>query len=432
MICAIKTFNSCFPKTSFLKRNITPFIWRFTQVLFKQGTTAVMFFIATYLLTKEDMGMYGYVSSTLLLLTLFTDFGISTSVSRYVALYNSQEKERVKKVFFNLALVILSVSVIVIVVVLSFRKVLFPKAPHYLVYALPMVFVHPLTSLIDGILRGLKKFKRLAIVTIVNSVIGILGSYFLVTNFGIKGAIVAPLTYYTSYLLILLFSHRGYKFKLDRKVLKDILTYAIYFGIAALGHYLFSKVNVLILGRENLFEEIAVYELLNKINTEFLLPFIVIGQVLAPTVVEEFAKKKFADIQNQFKKLLFSTLVFSIIFIPFSMIISTVAIKLLFPIYFGEILESILLPVTLTFAIAVPVVVINTGIITSTGHGKLMAIQNILSGIINVILNIVVIKRYGYIAVVWVTFGVQLLSNIVLYLVYYFKLKSLKERSVEV
>ncbi len=162
------------------------------------------------------------------------------------------------------------------------------------------------------------------------------------------------------------------------------------------------------------------------------MPFIVIGQVLAPTVVEEFAKKKFANIQNQFKKLLFSTLVFSIIFIPFSMIISTVAIKLLFPIYFGGILESILLPVTLTFATAVPVVVINTGIITSTGHGKLMAIQNILSGIINVILNIVVIKRYGYIAVVWVTFGVQLLSNIVLYLVYYFKLKSLKERSVEV
>ena len=54
-----------------------------------------------------------------------------------------------------------------------------------------------------------------------------------------------------------------------------------------------------------------------------------------------------------------------------------------------------------------------------------MAIQNIISGTINVVLNMIVIRQYGYVAVVWVTFGVQLISNVVLYIVYYSKLKRL-------
>ena len=63
--------------------------------------------------------------------------------------------------------------------------------------------------------------------------------------------------------------------------------------------------------------------------------------------------------------------------------------------------------------------------ITSTGHAKLMAIQNMISGAINVILNIIVVRRYGYVAVVWVTFTVQLISNIVLYIFYSSKLRKL-------
>jgi len=86
-----------------------------------------------------------------------------------------------------------------------------------------------------------------------------------------------------------------------------------------------------------------------------------------------------------------------------------------------------LIPVALTYAVALPVVVINAGIITSTGHANLMAIQNVISGIINVSLNVVIIREYGYVGVIWVTFGVQLISTIVLYVVYYFKLKRLGE-----
>lgn len=408
-----------------LRKNLTPFLWRLTQVLFKQGTTAIMFFIATYFLTKQDMGVYAYVSSMLLLLALFTDFGISTSTSRYVALYNSEDKEKVKRIFFNVSLVILVATVVVLVIFILLKDILSVQYPDYLLLTLPMIFIYPMTSLMDGIYRGLKEFKKLALFTILNSVVGIGEAYLLVTNFGLNGTVVAPLLYFSSYLIILLIAYRGYQFVLDRKIVKDVTTYAMYFGIAALGHYLFSKMNVLILGSQNLLEEVAVYELLNKINTELLLPFIVLGQILAPNIVEDFSKKRFENIQKQFRKNLVLTLLAAIIFLPLSILITFVAVNLFFPIYSGDILQSLLLPVALTFSTAVPVVVINTGMITSTGHGKLMAIQNIITGIVNVLLNLFIIKSHGYIAVVWVTFAVQLISNTILYLIYSSKLKKL-------
>lgn len=408
-----------------LRKNLTPFLWRLTQVLFKQGTTAIMFFIATYFLTKEDMGVYAYVSSMLLLLALFTDFGISTSTSRYVALYNSEDKEKVKRIFFNVSLVILVATVVVLVIFILLKDILSVQYPDYLLLTLPMIFIYPMTSLMDGIYRGLKEFKKLALFTILNSVVGIGGAYLLVTNFGLNGTVVAPLLYFSSYLIILLIAYRGYQFVLDKKIVKDVTTYAMYFGVAALGHYLFSKINVLILGSQNLLEEVAIYELLNKINTELLLPFIVLGQILAPNIVEDFSKKRFENIQKQFRKNLVLTLLAAIIFLPLSILITSVAVNLFFPIYSGDILQSLLLPVALTFSTAVPVVVINTGMITSTGHGKLMAIQNIITGIVNVLLNLFIIKSHGYIAVVWVTFAVQLISNTILYLIYSSKLKKL-------
>jgi len=407
------------------KKLLDSFKWRLLQILFKQGTTALMFFIATYFLTKKDMGIYNYVSSALLLLALITDFGISTSASRYIALYETEDKEKVKKVFFNSGIVILGASVLVAVVIIIFRDCFFlEESREYLMYALPMIFIYPMTSLMDGIYRGLKRFKKLSILTMLNSVVGIGASYFLVTSFGLLGAIISPLVFFTSYLILLIAFYDEYQFKIEKKVLRDIVTYAFFFGVAAIGHYLFSKVNILILGQYDFMEEIAVYELVTKFNTEFILPFVVLGAVIAPNVVEIFSKNEYRQLRTLFKKLLLLTVLMGIIFIPIAMLLSKGLIGLIFPVYLGEVFNSLLLPVVLTHAVVVPVVVINAGIITSTGHAKLMAIQNILAGIVNVILNILVIGKYGYIGVVWVTFTVQLISTIVLYLVYYSKLKN--------
>src|SRR5690606_1248987 len=141
-------------------------------------------FIATYFLTKGEMGIYNYMSSVLFLMIAFADFGISTATSKYVAQYNTISKEKVGRVLFNSGLVIFLVSMLVILFMAIYAKSIFSEYYIYLYYALPFIFIYPLTSLLDGIYRGLKKFKTLAIVSICTGVLGILSSYILVTTYG--------------------------------------------------------------------------------------------------------------------------------------------------------------------------------------------------------------------------------------------------------
>ncbi len=77
----------------------------------------------------------------------------------------------------------------------------------------------------------------------------------------------------------------------------------------------------------------------------------------------------------------------------------------------------------------IPGAAINSGLITSTGHAGIMAVQNLISGVINVVLNMIVVKEYGYMGVVWVTFFIQLISLVILYLTYYSKLKSYSDET---
>lgn len=405
------------------------FVWRLVQVLGKQGTSAVMFFIATFFLAKEDMGIYNYVFSALSLLVIFSDFGISTATSKYITQYNTVDKEKVNRVLFNSGLIIFGISILVSLITLLWGKQLFPKYYEYIIFALPLIVVSPLSSLVDGIYRGLKKFKILSIVSLCNGFIGIGVSYLLIHFYGLAGAILSQSVFFLTYTISLLILHKGYEFKLDKKILKDIGGYSLSFGMASLGFYLFSKVNILILGKYDMLEEIATYELLNKIYTVYLIPITVFGQVLAPLVVESFYQRKYLFICNLFKKILLFLSLLGLLFIPVSMFLTKISIDFLLPQYSNGILLALLFPISLTYAKMIPGAAINSGLITSTGHAGIMAVQNLISGVINVVLNMIVVKEYGYMGVVWVTFFIQLISLVILYLTYYSKLKSYSDET---
>ena len=140
------------------------FIWRILQTVGKEGVSLTIFLVATYFISKQDMGIYNYVFASLGLLVIFADFGISTATSKYVAQYNTIDKGKLKKVLFNTSIVVLAISTIISVLIFLFGEVWFGEYYKYVIYTLPIVFFSPLASLYDGIYRGLKKFKRLRLV----------------------------------------------------------------------------------------------------------------------------------------------------------------------------------------------------------------------------------------------------------------------------
>lgn len=398
------------------------FIWRCVQTFGKQGASFFLFIIATYLLSKENMGIYNYVFSALYLLTIFADFGISTATSKYVAEYNVVNKEKLKKVLFNTSFIVFVISVVVTILAIIFGPKWFGEYNKYLVYILPLVFLAPLTSLYDGIYRGLKRFKELAIISLIAGGISLVIAYFGTKALGLTGALLTQDAMYLIYAIILSIRYREWVPKLDRKVILDIGKYALAFGVATLGYYLFSKVNVLIMGKYGLFEEIATYELLNKIFTFYLLPFTILGQVLAPYITEAFTLKKYSNVKNIFLKSLLYLGLLSIIFVPVTYFGTKFAVSILMPEYDTALLAMIILPVTITYAKNVFGAPINSGIIVSTGHAGIMTILNIVAGGTNVLLSIWAIKQYGFMGVIWVTLIVQVFFSIILNIIYFNKL----------
>src|SRR3989344_2031084 len=143
------------------KETINNFIWRSLQVFGKQGIIFLIFILCAKLLIPYDFGIYNYVLAIIFFLIIFGDFGISTATSKYVAEYNLTDKEKLKGVLFNSGIVILGLTIIITVLTLIIGPFYLKDKYLYVLYLLPLVFLAPMTSLYDGIYRGLKKFKQL-------------------------------------------------------------------------------------------------------------------------------------------------------------------------------------------------------------------------------------------------------------------------------
>lgn len=402
------------------------FVWRLLQTVGKQGTSFVLFLIATYFLSKEDLGIYSYVFSFVNLLAIFADFGISTATSKYVAEYNTVNKEKLPRVFFNSTLLILVISLIVTAVTLLWGERWVGEYYPYLLIILPLVFFSPMTALYDGIYRGLKKFKELSVISLLTGGISLVVVFFLVYQYRLTGALLAQNFLYITYFIILALRYNGFELKVDRKVLNDIGRYSLAFGIATLGYYLFSRINLIILGRYGYFEELATYELINKFFTVYLIPFSIVGQVIAPTLTETFALKKFDQVRRLYKQfvLIFSGI--AVISIPVTFVAIKLGVSILFPQYDTDVFLMLLIPVTITYAQMSFSAPINSGIIVSTGYAGISTVMNVIAGGFNLIAALLAVQYFGYLGVVWTTLFTQTVSLITLNLIFNSKLKKLK------
>jgi O-antigen/teichoic acid export membrane protein len=333
-----------------------------------------------------------------------------------------------RRTLFNTSFITLVLAVLITIIVYFFGEIWFGEYFKYLIYLLPLVFFVPLTALYDGIYRGLKRFKELAIISLITGGIAIGLVFFLVNQFGLVGALLSQNVMYLIYFSILAIRYGKFSLKFDKKIMKEIGSYSIAFGIATLGFYLFSRINVLILGKYNLLEEIATYELLNRIFTIYLLPFNILGQVLAPYVTELFALKKFKDVKKNYFKLVKVLFGLSVLFIPVAMLVTTLIVKWFFPQYDTEMFTALLLPIVLTYCKSVFSAPLNAGFIVATGEAGIMTVMNIFVGAINIAGSLWAIEKYGYIGVIWVTVIVQYVSLILLHIIYWKRLKKYGEK----
>ncbi|MEI6529369.1 MAG: oligosaccharide flippase family protein [Candidatus Falkowbacteria bacterium] len=414
-------------KNNFKKHSetINNFTWRCLQIFGKQGVTFLIFVLCSRLLTPYNFGIYNYILAIIFFLVMFGDFGISTATSKYVAEYNIVNKNKLKAVLFNSGLIIFIITSVITIVTVSIGSFYLKDKYTYFLWLLPLIFLSPMTSLYDGIYRGLKKFKQLAIISLAIGFVSIPFVYFMVNNYGLVGALFSQNIFYLSLLAGLYFGYSDFHFKFNKEVIKEIGKYSFTYGVAVIGYYLFSRVDILILGHYGFIKEIAVYEIINKIFMILLIPFSIIGQIIGPNFTEFYIKKQYNKIYYKLKKYIILSIVSGFIFGVSTYFILPYIIKLFFFNYYNNIFSLIFFPCVIIYSLQVYATYINSGIIVSTGHAKLMTYLNLWLGILNLILALVLIRLFGFVGVIYATMISLIIGIIILHTQYFYIINKL-------
>jgi O-antigen/teichoic acid export membrane protein len=405
------------------RETILNVFWRGLQLAVKDGVSFLIFILAAKLLNPYDFGVYNYVLAVIFFLILFGDFGISVAASKYVAEYQATDPEKLKYVLFNSGLVILALTILVTAGTLLFGRHFLQDKYLYVLYTLPMIFLAPMTSLYDGIYRGLKKFRQLALLSTWVSVISLGFIYFLIRQFGLTGAILAQNLYYLFLFLTLAFCYRDFLFKINREILKSVGYYALIIGIIHMSAFLYTRVDILVLGSFDLIVEIGYYEIVNKVLMLMQLPFLVYAQVQAPNIVASYCREGSPVILRKLTSYItYATAISLLLSVLLGLVMPWVLRRFLTEYYLPDVIRILYLFLFLFIFQNVSNLVGNTFII-STGHARINMINIIVFGILNLILDILLVRHYGYMGIAYAKLLVVILGSLSIIILYWVVLK---------
>jgi len=401
---------------------LTNLLWRFIQVYSKSGITFIIFFFTAKTLNSYDFGIYNYILTIVLFLITIADFGISTATSKYVAEYNGNAKGKI--IFFNALFLITTVSLLTTIIFYAYSLLTHFDKFSYIKVIIPLIFLIPVSSLYDGIFRGLGMFKKLSIISTCVGLLSLPIIYLLIQSYGLIGALVSQDIFYLLLVTVLAITYTDFSFKLNKDLITKIAHYSFVIGIANLGFFLFSRTDILILGHFGYISEIGYYEYVNKIFAVFYLPFSIIAQVIAPNITRLFVENKHKEILTKYKRYMMSIFLFSSILLLGILIVSPYAINLVSNTNMDKnLIIKILYLLSVIFISQSMSAVAAVGFSTSTGYASLNMYFLIIFGIINVPLTYFLVKDFGFIGAVITTLFIKVTSDILFMFFYYIKIK---------
>lgn len=385
------------------------FIWRFLQIAGKQGITFLIFFIAARLLDPQIFGTYNYIMAFVFLFIIFCDFGVSQATSTLVARYSSQRHKDLSSLLFNSFLLLLGtvtlIFSIVYIVGLFFNHVFYD----YFFFVLPLFFFIPATSLLDGYYRGLKQFKTLSIITIGTAVLAPFYIYIMIQQWQLEGALLSQVLYYgILFVALIAFTIPGQQKQLNTAIIRSIFSYSLIIGLSHIGYFLFTKVDVLILGQFGYITEIGYYEIINKVFQMTLLPVSILGTVVAPNTTKKWTNGSYTTLRH--KVIRECMLLFAVgigasgvlyFFLPY-------AVETFLTGYDKTLLLQLLSVIILLLPFRFFSSYVTVGYVIPSGLAKLTTTYLLITGTLNVIANYLFISWFGFIGVVYATVFSQL------------------------
>jgi len=373
----------------------------FTADLIAKAVAFLMLPVLTYALTPDDFGILSVFNSlTVLFLTLLT-LNTYTSIGRYYF----EENADFSSFLSSVLVFVFCISVFIYISVFYFKDGIsaYMGIPESLVnYILPIVILLSIRSVYGQVCKAREHSRSLSRINIYSSVINAVVTILLLFIFlgkNYMSVVWANILVQFVVVIIILYLLRGY-FK-SAEVKKEHIKYSLAYGIPLIPYTLSSELlasfDVLMINKYINAYDAGLYGFSYKIGTLLLMFIIALNSAWTPKYMRYMNSGDY-DKHKQFTiVMLRSTLIAAVVMICFGDILAI----LISPDSYSEGTKIIPL-VALGYLFYMVFVIYNK----HTTYVKKLIYQSIvalLAGALNVVLNLLLIPKYGYIAAAYTT-----------------------------
>jgi O-antigen/teichoic acid export membrane protein len=391
-------------------------VWNLGAQLVEVVMGIILLIVATRILGPENYGIYQTILAIIILSMMISDFGISASVSRFIA--ENIENHHIRNEFVT------SGGLIKLIFMLFITIVLFSLIPKielffnielekYKIYIVIIVLLRSIREFFSRICQGI---RRLDIRAKMNSLYSLLSAaltiFFLFIGFDVNAILIAEIIVSVFIIFYFIYNIRSIDIKLsitnEKNIFFSIIRYSIPMFLTGLSFYIYTKSDVLMIQFFIDEKAVGLYALATMIISKVSIPLVSIGQSAGPA----FSTLKNIERMNSFLKVFKMTLVLSV---PISLGVFLVADLLIIQIFGIEYHETIsILKLLCIFLFFNSINSVMSPILDYMGYAKRRSILVGISAVLNILLNILFIPKFGIIGAVYSTLFTYTLYGIVL------------------
>ena len=417
-------------KPQYKKLKRTGFFSIFLSTIFSK---IIVFFggiVVVRLLSKNDYGLYAYVLNCLSVMRLLNDFGASSAILQFSAENHKDSIKQIQYVKYGIRVGLYSSLVSSLIILLSplFYPYSLDNSEKLTTILFLVPFLATLSEIFPAILRANLQNKKYGILQVFITLSHYIPLVVLSLFFGLTGAIVSQYFYYIIVIAFSVYLCFPYlkKFK-DNSVLnktekKQFLKYSLVTQINSTMGGLLLIIDTFLIGLLIANEEVlATYNVASKIpHVLAFLPSCIIIYVL-PYFVRN--NKNFDWVKSNYRRLLIiGSIIYGIISLGLIVLSKPIFILLFGQQYLDAIPTFIILMIGFFFSSTLKIPSIN--ILASMKKLKFNFYINVISIVLNFILNIIFIEIYGYIGAAITTTMISIISS----LAYFIYIKILFKR----
>lgn len=254
-------------------------------VILTKGISFLSIIIYTYFLTKEEIGVYGYILIVISFANIFFLLGAENAYARYFFDLKTEQEKKVltSTLFLFLFVWLLLISLIALFFVKDISKLLLDTQEYQFVFFVAFLSLpfRLLFTMSNQALRNQFKTKEFVLFNFLVSCISIITVIILLyyTKLGIASIFISMIVAdFLVFPMMIYFIKNLFVFEFDFALLKKVLLYGIPFVPTAIGYWIFSSSDRVMLEKMVDLESVGVYTIASSIAMVMTLVSTAVGQ----------------------------------------------------------------------------------------------------------------------------------------------------------